>query len=138
MSKTINALLDAAKRVHGSDYKVAKLLNRSTAEVSDWRAGRRNPQPEDHALVAGLAGLDAEEALIRAMLEKHANTWKGEQLLSLLGNVLRRTGAAVTLLLFASVGSVTTPGNAHARSTASSDNVQRRKRLATIRELSSA
>ena len=103
MSKTINALLDAAKRVHGSDYKVAKLLNRSTAEISDWRAGRRNPQPEDHALVAGLAGLDAEEALIRAMLEKHANTWKGEQLLSLLGNVLHRTGAAATLLLCVSV-----------------------------------
>lgn len=120
---TVNALLDAAKLKTGSDYKTAKLLGRTSQEISNWRHGHKNPQPEDHALVAGLAGLDPEEALIRAMLEKHANTRKGEQLLSLLGNVLRRTGAAVTLLLFASVGSVMTPGNANAKTASSSDNV---------------
>lgn len=134
----INALLDAAKEKTGSDYKTAKLLDRSSQEISNWRHGHKNPQPEDHALVAALAGLDPEEALIRAVLVKHANTSKGERLLSVLGNVLHRTGAAVTLLLFASVGLVTTLGSAEARTTTNGDNVHRRKRMATIRGLSNA
>lgn len=85
-------LLDAAAKVTGSDYKTAKLLGRTSQELSDWRHGRRNPQPEDHALVAAIADLDAEEALVRAVLAKHADTPKGERLLSVLGNVLRRWG----------------------------------------------
>lgn len=112
----INALLDAAKAKHGSDYKVAKLLKRSTAEVSDMRHGRLNAQPEDHALIAALGGLDPEEALIRAILAKHANKPKGEQLLSVLGNALHRTGVAASTLLLASAGLVMTPGTSDARS----------------------
>lgn len=132
---TINALLDAAEKKTGSDYQTAKLLGKPRQEISNWRHGVRSAQPEDHALVAALAGLDPEEALVRAVLEKHANTSKGERLLSVLGNVLHRTGAAVTLLLFASVGLVTTPGSAEARTIANGDNVHRRKRMATIRGL---
>lgn len=111
---TITALLDAAAKKTGSDYQTAKLLGKGRQEVSNWRHGLRNPQPEDHALVAALAGLDAEEALIRATLEKHANTPKGERLLSVLGNGLRRIGEGATLLLFASVGLGMTPGSAEA------------------------
>lgn len=102
---TMTHLLDAAAKVTGSDYKTAKLLGRTSQELSDWRHGRRNPQPEDHALVAAIADLDAEEALVRAVLAKHADTPKGERLLSVLGNVLRRTDEAVTLGFFASVAS---------------------------------
>lgn len=105
---TIETLLNAAATKSGSDYKTAKMLGLTPQLICDWRAGRKNAQPEDHALVAALAGFDAEEAMVRAMLAKHANTPKGERLLSVLGNVLRRTGAAATLLLFASVGSGTT------------------------------
>ena len=100
---TINALLDAAEKKTGSDYQTAKLLGKPRQEISNWRHGVRSAQPEDHALVAALAGLDPEEALVRAVLEKHANTSKGERLLSVLGNVLHRTGAAATLLLCVSV-----------------------------------
>lgn len=122
---TINALLDAAKARTGSDYKTAKALGIATTHLSNWRHGQRNPQPEDLALVAGLAGLDAEETLIRATLEKHANTPKGERLLSVLGKGLRRIGAAATLLLLASVGLVTTPQRADARPMSAGDNVHR-------------
>ncbi|RYE81479.1 MAG: hypothetical protein EOO80_01015 [Oxalobacteraceae bacterium] len=103
---TVNELLDAAKKVTGSDYKTAKALGVPTTYISNWRhgTGGRNAQPEDLALIAGIAGLDAEEVLVRAILDKHANTTKGEKLLSVLGNVLRRTGEAVTLGFFASVG----------------------------------
>lgn len=110
----INALLDAAKEKHGSDYKVAKLLGRQTQEISDMRHGRLTAQPEDHALIASLGGLDAEEALVRAVIAKHAGKPKGERLLSVLGNVLRRTGEAVTLGFFGSAVLATNPRNAEA------------------------
>ena len=101
---TIVSLLDAAKQKTGSDYKTAKLIGATPQRISDWRSGREKgqPQPEDFALVAAAAGLDAEEALVRAVIEKHANKAKGEKLLSVLGNALRRTGEAVTLLLLGS------------------------------------
>lgn len=105
----INALLDAAKAKTGSDYKTAKLLGVTPAKVCDWRTDRQTAQPEDHALVAALGGLDAEEALIRAVIAKHADKPKGERLLSALGNVLRRTGGMVTLGFFASVGLASSP-----------------------------
>lgn len=100
--EAINALLDAAKDKTGSDYKTAKLLGVTPAKVCDWRTDRQNAQPEDHALVAAIAGLDPEEALVRAVIAKHADKPKGERLLSALGNVLRRTGEAVTLGFFGS------------------------------------
>lgn len=135
MPSTLTALLDRAKEKTGSDYKTAKLLGITPQQVSDMRHGRLNAQPEDHALIAAVAGLDAEEALVRAVLEKHANKPKGERLLSALGNVLRRTGEAVTLLLFASVGLATSPGTAEAALAGLSTmcNGQKRRRgLATI------
>lgn len=127
----INALLDAAKDKHGSDYKVAKLLGRQTQEISDMRYGRLTAQPEDHALIASLAGLDAEEALVRAVIAKHAGKPKGERLLSVLGNVLRRTGVAASWLFLASVALGTTSGQSEARTrttTIDGDNVHRVKR----------
>lgn len=101
---TIVALLDAAARTTGSDYKTAQLVGKTRQQISDMRHGRLTAQPEDHALIAAAAGLDPEEALVRATLEKHANTAKGERLLSVLGNVLRRTGGMATLLSFGSAG----------------------------------
>lgn len=107
---TIVFLLDAAKNKTGSDAATARMLGISAQHISDWRGGREKgkPQPEDFALVAYIAGLDAEEALVRAMLEKHANKPKGERLLSALGNVLHRTGEAVTSHLSASAALATT------------------------------
>lgn len=130
----ISALLDKAKERTGSDLKTAELLGIPHQHVSNWRHGHKNPQPEDHALVASLAGLDPEEALIRAVLEKHANKPKGERLLSVLGNVLLRTGAVATSLSFASAVLVTTLAPRDALATM----CRKVKRLATIPALSSA
>jgi hypothetical protein len=102
-SDTINKLLDAAKNVTGSDYKTAQAIGTSRMKISDWRAGRQPAPPEDHALIAAVAGLDAEEHLVRAVLAKHRDTPKGERLLSALGNGLRAITAGVTSVFFASV-----------------------------------
>lgn len=100
----ITTLLDAAKAVTGSDYKTAQLIGQSRGKVSDWRSGRQPASPEDHALLAALAGQDAEVALVRAVLEKHKNTPKGERLVSALGKVLSAAHAAIAVFVCASVG----------------------------------
>lgn len=94
-------LMDAAAEVTGSDYKTAKALGLTPQRLSDWRHGRQNPQPEDYALLAKLAGRDPEAALVRATLAKHAGTPKGERLLSALGKAWHQTGAVATSLTFA-------------------------------------
>jgi len=78
-------LLDKAKSVVGSDYKVAQLLEIPRSHVSAWRHGKRTATPEDQALLAGLAGLDANAWLARATCAKHEGTPKGERLLKVLG-----------------------------------------------------
>ena len=87
-------LLDKAKEMSSSDYKTAKLLGVSPQIVSDWRHGRRRPQPEDMALLAQVAGMDAGDWLVRGVLEKHAGTAKGDRLFIALGKSRPATGAA--------------------------------------------
>lgn len=128
----ITALLDAARAKAGSDYKVAKLLDRSSQEISDMRHGRLKAQPEDHALIAAIAGLDAEEALIRAVIAKHANKRKGEMLMSALGNVLARTGAGATLLSYGSAGLAMTLAATSEVAHALATMCTRQNRMATI------
>ena len=99
---TITYLLDEAKKKTGSDSETGRRVGVSPQRVNDWRHDRKPAAPEDYALVAAIAGLDANEALVRALLERHANTAKGEALLSALGKWLRPTGAAATLLGFVS------------------------------------
>jgi hypothetical protein len=103
---TITTLLDAAKHASGSDYKTAQMLDIKPSRIWEWRNGKVNPQPEDFALVAAIAGLDAEEHLVRAVLAKHADTPKGERLLSALGKGLRVIGEGATLVFFVSAASL--------------------------------
>ena len=123
MSTTVTQLLDAAADATGSDYKTAQAMGVTRMMLSDWRTGRRNPQPEDHALLAMLAGKDPEEALVRAVLEKHRDTAKGERLLSALGKGLRRIGEGATLLFFASVAFLVPSRDAQAGMQPTHDNV---------------
>lgn len=90
----ILSLLDAAKQQLGSDYKVCKALGISTSVISDWRHARKNPQPEDIALIAGLAGMDAATWALRALVEKHEGTPKGDRLMKAVGKAFLATGAA--------------------------------------------
>jgi hypothetical protein len=88
-------LMDKAAAMAGSDYKIAKSIGVTPQVVSDWRHQRRNPQPEDIALLAGLAGLNAEQWAMRALIEKHEGTAKGDRLYKALGKALLATGATV-------------------------------------------
>lgn len=93
--QTLNELIDKASSIAGSDGKLAKVLNVPPQHVSNWRHGLRNCSPEDVALMASLAGLNAEAWLIRAVVEKHQGTAKGDRLMQALGKGLLLTGAAI-------------------------------------------
>ncbi|MFY7928792.1 MAG: YdaS family helix-turn-helix protein [Oligoflexus sp.] len=101
-------LIAAAAEIAGSEYRLAKNLGVSPQVVSDWKHGRRTCTPEDWALLAYAAGLDPEEALIRAVVAKHADTPKGERLLTALGKGLLATGAAASFAISASAVSLWT------------------------------
>lgn len=97
-------LIEAGAAIAGSEYRLAKNLGVSPQVVSDWKHGRRTCTPEDWALLAYAAGLDPEEALIRAVVAKHADTPKGERLLTALGKGLLVSGAVGSFAIFASAG----------------------------------
>lgn len=92
-SPTAIDLIDKAAKIAGSDYRLAKQIGVSPQRMSDWRAGRQSPGVEYRALMANIAGLDVDQVMRDALLEKHANTPLGERLLSVLGNVVHGVGA---------------------------------------------
>ncbi|MFT3721255.1 hypothetical protein [Pseudorhodoferax sp.] len=88
-------LIDRAKEIAGSDYKLARLLGITGQKLSDLRHGRKNAQPEDYALFASVAGLDPVAEMTRAMLRKHEGTKKGDLLMRALGKSSLAIGAAI-------------------------------------------
>ena len=95
-------LIDKAAKIAGSDYRLAKQIGVSPQRMSDWRNGRCTVGVEYRALMADVAGLDVDEVIRDALLEKHANTPLGERLLSVLGNAVHG-GAAITLTSLSAV-----------------------------------
>lgn len=86
-------LIERAANRTGSEYKLAKALGIAQQTLSNWKHGRRNCVPADRARIAGFAGEDALQELVRATLEDNAGTVKGEQLQRVLGKSSRQTGA---------------------------------------------
>lgn len=86
--KTINELIDRAAEKVGSDRKLSEVLKVPAQVISNWRHGQRTCTPEDVTLLAFVAGLDPEAWLVRAVIEKHKGTAKGERLLKALGKKL--------------------------------------------------
>lgn len=91
----LKTLIDKASQICGSNGKLAKELKVSPTLVNDWKHGRKRCAPEDIALIAEQAGLDAEKWLQRGTLWKWEGTPKGERLLHALGKGLAATGAAI-------------------------------------------
>jgi predicted transcriptional regulator len=105
-STAVKVLIEKAGANVGSEYRLAKLLGIPQSHVSGWKSGDRTCTPEDRARLAGIAHEDAVQELVRATLEKHAGTRKGEQLTKLLGKSLQAIGGVLALGLLA-LGSLT-------------------------------
>lgn len=91
----LDQLMDAASEKAGSDYALAKMLDTSRSSVSDWRHGRKTCPIADQALMASIAGLNAEEWTARALVQSYAGTPKGVKLERALKKLLVVTGAAI-------------------------------------------
>lgn len=104
--QTLNELIDKASAIAGRDGKLAKVLNVPPQHVSNWRHGLRTCSPEDVAVMASVAGLDAEAWLIRAVIEKHKGTAKGDRLIQALGKGWQQTGAAIASFGAVAVGAI--------------------------------
>ena len=91
----LNKLINAASARAGSDGKLALMLGVPRQHVSNWRHGHRTCTPENMALLAHIAGLDAIETLARATVRQYEGTAKGDLLMRALGKALLATGAVI-------------------------------------------
>lgn len=82
---SVQTLIDTAAVMLGSKYKVAQALGVAHTRLYDWYSGRSACTPEDQARIAAIGGQDAQDALVRAVIERHEGTLKGEQLKAALG-----------------------------------------------------
>lgn len=91
----LDELIDKAAEVAGNDAKLAVQIGVTRQRVSQWRHGHQPCPPADVALLAHVAGLDAEAWGSRALIAQHAGTAKGELLKQALKKAFVATGAAV-------------------------------------------
>jgi len=92
--EALNLLIEKAGRIAGTEYKLAQAMGIPQQILSDWKAGRRTCTAPDRARLAGFAGEDAVQELVRATLELEKNEKRKDQLYKLLGKKLLQTGAA--------------------------------------------
>ena len=91
----LDELIERASGKAGSDYKLAKMLDVPRQRVSNWRHGKQTCPVADVALMADIAGLDAQAWHARATVEQYAGTPKGDKLYRALGKALAATGAVL-------------------------------------------
>lgn len=104
-----HTLIDAAAKVCGSRYKLAKRLGLSQSYLSMVCKGERALAPLTAARIAEIAGLDPQQALTAATIENEKDPDKREALKQLFS----RAGAAA-MLAFCIVGGSLQPSPATA------------------------
>lgn len=92
-------LIDKASKVCGSDAELARRIGVYPPDISNLRAGKRELSPEMAALIADVAGLDPQQAVIDAVIERNKTGQKAEQIRQILGKATA-AGAAAMLLFF--------------------------------------
>lgn len=99
----IAALIKQASEKAGSSYKLAKLIHRTDSEVSQWKTGKKTCPVQAQAMMAEIAGLNAPEVALYAVIESEKDPKRKEVLARVLGKGLMHTIAAVSGGIFASV-----------------------------------
>lgn len=98
--KPVETLIDKASKVCGSDAALARRMGIYPADVSNLRAGKRPLSPELAAEFADIAGEDARQAVIDAVIERNAAGKKGHLLKEILGKALAAGVAAMSLSFY--------------------------------------
>lgn len=101
----LDELIERAAKECGTKTALAEKMGISAQRLNDWRTGYRPCPPEQVAILADIAGLVAEEWLVRATLYHAREKPYYQRLEQAVGKWLPRTGAAaLTCLLIASLG----------------------------------
>jgi transcriptional regulator with XRE-family HTH domain len=82
------SLIDKAIESCGSAAELARKMGIDRAEVTKLKQGKRPLSPELAAELADIAGDDAREAAIHAIIERNAEGRKGHLLREILGKAL--------------------------------------------------
>ena len=98
-------LIDKASEICGGDAALARRMGISRALVSLMRSGDRKITPETAAELADIAGDDAREAAIEAIIESAKGTRRESVLREILGKALA-AGVAGMLVFFYSGDSI--------------------------------
>ena len=93
----LDELIDKASKAAGNDSQLGKKIGVNRQTVSNWRKGQQKCPPADVALMAHIAGLDAEAWGARALIAQHEGSAKGELLKQALKKAFVATGAAIGL-----------------------------------------
>lgn len=107
----IRELVDRAAKECGTKAELARQLGVSATRLNEWRGGHRACPPEQVAIIADIAGMPAEQWLVRATLLNSKGKPYEERLHRALGKWLPRTGAAIGLYLLTAALTVIPAGN---------------------------
>lgn len=88
-------LIERALVVAGSQAALARMLKVAPPHITLWKKGEKPCPPEDQARIGAIAGLDPVQTLVRAHIERHEGTEKGDQLAKVLGKFLVATGGVI-------------------------------------------
>lgn len=102
-------LIDKAIDSCGSAAELARRMGIDRAEITKLRQGKRPLSPEIAAELADLAGDDAREAAIHAMIDRNAGSRKGHLLREILGKGIA-AGVVGLLVFFYSGDSISATG----------------------------
>jgi hypothetical protein len=93
----LDELIEKASKAAGNDSRLAVALGVNRQAVSNWRKGLKTCPVADQAIMANLAGLDAEAWLARATIESYAAGPKREVLKETLKKACRATGVGAAM-----------------------------------------
>jgi len=94
------SLIDKASKVCGGDTALAHKLGVHQPDISAMRHGKRKISPATAAELADIAGMDAREAVIAAVLESAKGTRREGVLREILGKAVAAGGAAMSLIFY--------------------------------------
>lgn len=109
VSNRVIDLINASAAKVGNPSKLGPIIGYTRHDVSAWIHGGRPCPIEAQALMAEVAGRDVDEVIREALIEKNANTPRGEKLLSALGKGLMSAGAVALITASASDVSASSP-----------------------------
>lgn len=99
------SLIDKASKLCGNDAALARRMGVTQAMISQLRANKRPMTPEVAAELADIAGEDARQAVIDAVIERTKGTRKEGAMREILGKALA-AGVAGVLVFSYNGGSI--------------------------------